>query len=187
MRRGEIRVAALLEAGAAVFAEKGYDAATMTEIAARAGASIGSLYQFFPTKALLANELHGALLADLSAELDTLTGDMAGHDAASIGATLLDRLAVFLDAHPAFEALAERRDIDRDKKRTTRTLMRRQIAGLLAAAQPPVDPARRDALAAVILYVMKAAVALGREDDPGLRDQTRAELRRMLVLSLETG
>jgi AcrR family transcriptional regulator len=36
-------VAALIAAASAVFLEKGYDAATMTEIAARAGASIGSL------------------------------------------------------------------------------------------------------------------------------------------------
>jgi len=43
--RGKQRVAELLEAAAAVFAEKGYEAATMTEIAARARAPIGSLYQ----------------------------------------------------------------------------------------------------------------------------------------------
>jgi AcrR family transcriptional regulator len=39
-----MRVAALLHATATVFAEKGFDAATMTEIAALAGAPIGSLY-----------------------------------------------------------------------------------------------------------------------------------------------
>ena len=52
--RGRLRVAALLDAAGAVFAEKGFGGATMTEIAARAGASIGSLYQFFSTKELLA-------------------------------------------------------------------------------------------------------------------------------------
>src|SRR6202041_3507784 len=52
--RGKQRVAALLQAAAELFAEKGYDAATMTEIAARAGAPIGSLYQFFPAKEALA-------------------------------------------------------------------------------------------------------------------------------------
>src|SRR5882672_3892273 len=56
-RRGDIRVAALLESAAATFAEKGYEAATMTEIAARADAAIGSLYQFFPSKEALAAAL----------------------------------------------------------------------------------------------------------------------------------
>ena len=55
--RGKLRVAALLDAGAALFVEKGYDATTMTEIASRAGAAIGSLYQFFPSKEALAEAL----------------------------------------------------------------------------------------------------------------------------------
>src|SRR5258708_4961574 len=54
---GKARVAAVLEAGAAVIAEKGYDAATMAEIAARAKAPIGSLYRFFPNKEILAGAL----------------------------------------------------------------------------------------------------------------------------------
>src|SRR5260370_32173374 len=53
--RGRLRVAALLKAAAAVFAEKGFDGATMTEVAARASTAIGSLYQFFPNKEALAD------------------------------------------------------------------------------------------------------------------------------------
>src|SRR5271154_435946 len=56
-QRGRLRVAAILETGREVILEKGYDAATMTEIAARAGAAIGSLYQFFPSKEALADAL----------------------------------------------------------------------------------------------------------------------------------
>ena len=40
-QRGRLRVAAILEAGAEAFREKGYDAVTMTEIAARSGATFG--------------------------------------------------------------------------------------------------------------------------------------------------
>src|ERR1700742_1593166 len=49
-QRGRLRVAAILQAGREVFTEKGYDAAAMTEIAARSGTAIGSLYRFFPAK-----------------------------------------------------------------------------------------------------------------------------------------
>src|ERR1700692_2707308 len=55
--RGRTRVAAILDAGGAVFAEKGYDAATMTEIAARSNTAIGSLYRFFPAKEALAEAI----------------------------------------------------------------------------------------------------------------------------------
>src|ERR1700756_2775484 len=70
--RGKQRVAELLEAAAAVFAEKGYEAATMTEIAARARAPIGSLYQFFPAKEALADMLVQNFVALLAADLQEL-------------------------------------------------------------------------------------------------------------------
>src|SRR5476651_271285 len=54
---GKRRVAELMRAGADVFAERGFEAATMAEIAARAGAQIGSLYRFFPNKDALADAL----------------------------------------------------------------------------------------------------------------------------------
>src|SRR5271155_5136583 len=54
---GKRRVAELLRAGADVIAERGFEAATMAEIAARAGAQIGSLYRFFPSKDALADAL----------------------------------------------------------------------------------------------------------------------------------
>src|ERR1700748_935719 len=56
-KRGHIRVAAIMQAGVEVFKEKGYDAATMTEIAARSGTAIASLYRFFPSKEALADAL----------------------------------------------------------------------------------------------------------------------------------
>src|SRR3984885_503482 len=71
-QRGKQRVAELLAAGAAVFAEKGYEGATMTEIAARAGAPIGSLYQFFPAKEALADTLVQNYVALLAADLEAL-------------------------------------------------------------------------------------------------------------------
>lgn len=48
--RGRLRVDAILNAAEYVFAEKGYKSATTNAIAARAGANIGSLYQYFPNK-----------------------------------------------------------------------------------------------------------------------------------------
>lgn len=49
-RRKDSRVAELLDAALAVFAEKGFAAARMEDIAARAGAAKGTLYLYFPSK-----------------------------------------------------------------------------------------------------------------------------------------
>ncbi len=57
-QRGRLRVAAILEAGREVFTEKGYDAATMTEIAARSGTAIGSLYPLFPVEGISIRRLY---------------------------------------------------------------------------------------------------------------------------------
>lgn len=48
--RGHRRVEQILDAAESVFAEVGVDAATTNQIAERAGASMGSLYHFFPGK-----------------------------------------------------------------------------------------------------------------------------------------
>ncbi|MEK0081537.1 TetR/AcrR family transcriptional regulator [Benzoatithermus flavus] len=49
-RRKDARPAELLEAALEVFAEKGFAAARMEDIAARAGAAKGTIYLYFPSK-----------------------------------------------------------------------------------------------------------------------------------------
>lgn len=56
-QRSIATVEALLEAAARVFVEEGYARATTNRIAAAAGVSVGSLYQYFPSKDALAVEL----------------------------------------------------------------------------------------------------------------------------------
>src|SRR5579875_3390969 len=56
-RRGHDRVAAILAASTALFLDKGYEAVTMTEIAAASHTAVGSLYRFFPSKDAVADAL----------------------------------------------------------------------------------------------------------------------------------
>ncbi len=190
LERGKARVSALMAAGAAVFAEKGYDAATMTEIAARAGAAIGSLYQFFPTKELLAAALHASLLAELSERLDLLCTTAAGRTAAELADALFADLFAFLTTHPALVALADRRDIDKARKRASRAQLLGQIATLLSRATPPLPDGQPEILAVVILQLMKAAISLSQDSDwpdATLRPKVQAELRQMLQAHLAGG
>jgi AcrR family transcriptional regulator len=55
--RSEATVDAILEAAAREFASEGYEAATTNRIAEAAGTSVGSLYQYFPSKDAIAVEL----------------------------------------------------------------------------------------------------------------------------------
>src|SRR5580704_4242783 len=137
--RGKQRVAALLRAASAVFAEKGYDAATMTEIAARAGAPIGSLYQFFPAKDALADTLvqnYAAMLAADLAALEARAGEINAN-------TLVEGLFGLLRAHPRERAatlpLAEARMDERTLRSTFRHMLRKRIAAILRTREPALS------------------------------------------------
>jgi AcrR family transcriptional regulator len=187
-RRGADRVAALMAAASEVFLEKGTEAATMTEIAARAGAAIGSLYQFFPTKEVLAEALHTDLAERLIDDFAVLRQELAQAprkpDAGSIADRLFQAMTDFLRVHPVFIALADRRSIDAARKQAMRKRLRGEIAGLLALAAPPLPPARIAAMAVLILHLMRVVVAVSGESGLGNRARVLAELRVMLAAHL---
>jgi AcrR family transcriptional regulator len=182
--RGMQRVAELLEAAAAVFAEKGYEAATMTEIAARADAPIGSLYQFFPVKETLADALVQNYAAMLVADLQELEA-RPGIDIK----TLVERLFGLLRGHPrervAALPLAEARMDEQTRRATFRHMLRRHIAAILRAHAPamPADAARNTAM--VVLQLMKAASTLSDEEGLPGRAAGLRELQALAVHYLE--
>jgi AcrR family transcriptional regulator len=76
--RSRETVEALLEAAAQVFERHGYAAGTTNRIAARAGVSIGSLYQYFPSKDAILLALVERHVAEAEVALVPLAGWLAG-------------------------------------------------------------------------------------------------------------
>jgi AcrR family transcriptional regulator len=188
LKRGEARVAALKRAAAEVFVSRGYDAATMTEIALRAHAPIGSLYQFFPTKASLAAALHDDLLAVLGGMLEELrerAGERGTMAADSISRTLR-RIAEFLDVYPEFVVLISRADLDRDRRRATRALLHRHIVALFSQSTQPLRRRRLEVIAVVMLEMMKVLSTQSAAEDAELQGAARAELRALLAMYLKS-
>lgn len=183
-RRGRDRVAVLLEASARVFVRKGYEAATMTEIAAEANSSIGSLYQFFPTKPLLAEALHVDRLERLKSVLGEIVEKSGGLSPADSGEAIFDRLAAFIETFPEYPVLAARRDVPKDRKMRSRAELKELICAILKRAQPPVgDDAAL--MAAIILALLRIAVLAATEPDTAEDGQVVRELRLMLRRRLE--
>jgi len=179
-RRGRERVASLQAAAAKLFVEKGYDATTMTEIAARAGASIGSLYLFFPTKPSLAEALLIELAEILSARLDGLRERVGGRRAAKVGDALFDELADFSRAHPVYGVLIDLPG-EYGWRVGVRARRRAQIAALFRDAQPPLRTAQAEHLAVIVPQLLRVAlITSGRPDAEGVMAELRAMLRHHL-------
>lgn len=69
--RSRQRVERILDAAMHVFAEVSFEAATMDAIAARAGTSIGSVYQFFPNKKAVFEAMGARYLEQVRVLFDT--------------------------------------------------------------------------------------------------------------------
>src|SRR5271156_1964882 len=182
-QRGHLRVAAIMEAGVAVFTEKGYDAATMTEIAARSGTAIGSLYRFFPSKEGLADALlerYAQHVMDRFAEL-----------AKSAPAMTLDALAdalvdfmVSLQSQRSFAAaLLDARGVSDERRVKFRQSMREGLAGILRTVIPAINKAKAESMAVVLLHVLKGLAAVA-DEKLAARRLLQAEIRQRVHVYL---
>src|SRR5215813_1662844 len=103
--RGQRRIDLLLDVAALVFAEVGFEAATTNAIAARAGVSPGSLYQFFPNKDAMAEALADRFVQRLRETQAVFGPEIEYLPLAELIDHVLDPLVAFHVAHPGFQAM----------------------------------------------------------------------------------
>jgi Transcriptional regulator len=178
-----LRVAALLEAGALVIAEKGFQAATMAEIASKAGAPIGSLYRFFPNKQILADALIARFGELIREAFENQWHDKINVDSSSCG-VLLNMLVDLHGEKLAIRALLEVHSDWSAKRKEFRSAMRRHIAETLTLRRPKLGSTLARNMAVIILQNMKTVSVLSRELRQEERSGALAELRDMTRLYL---
>jgi AcrR family transcriptional regulator len=187
---GRQRVAGLLQAAAAVFQERGFEAATMAEIAARADAKIGSLYRFFPNKDALAAALTSQYSEALRAEFDAIHARAADATPQELGDILIDLL---VKRHPqtrAFAALMDSRADWPEVRLQLRTQTLADIKTALATCAPDLDDKQAEDVATVVLNNMKTMLGMTINDaptTPGAPDQLRLMNRLYLEAVLRPG
>jgi AcrR family transcriptional regulator len=183
-KRGKVRVAALLDAGASLFAEKGYESATMTEIALRAGASIGSLYQFFPSKEVLAEALFNRYIERMAQLLEEIAARARRLPPARLAQLLIESMLTLRKDRDVAMALFNSVAAIVESRKPPRYIIRRHVAAVLRAARPALSEQRAIAAAMVISQFIKTVPALAEAQEQGGRGFI-AEARRMLTLYLE--
>jgi AcrR family transcriptional regulator len=163
--RGKQRVAALIDAGAELFAEKGYEATTMTEIASRAGAAIGSLYQFFPSKEALAEALFNRFAERAAASFARVEELAPGRSPAGLADLLIDyKLAQGTDRDAAIALSSSVAGIV-ERRKPLGDALRGRIAKILSAANPALPGDEAAAAAVIVNQVMKMMPALAATED----------------------
>ena len=181
--RGRERVAALLDAGASLFVEKGYDRTTMTEIAERAGAAIGSLYQFFPSKQTLAEALFDRFAERAAASFARVEQRARGSTPAALADLLVDhKLGLRSDREAAEAALSSAIAGIVERRKPLGDAVRARIAAILRSANPSPDR-RTEATAASMMIgqILKSVPALAAAEE-GSRLPLVDEARKLLAL-----
>ena len=188
-RRARERVERIARAAGELCAEAGVPAVTMEGIAARAGTSIGSLYQFFPNRDALLHAVAEGYVADLDHLLDAADGpEVATLPLPALVDAVLEPFVRFHRAHPGYFAILfappGSAALAALRGRLRGRLVRR-VEGIFRARAPGLAPAQRRRLA---LTAVEAGRALMQYIETGVprggRRAMRAELRAMLVAYL---
>jgi AcrR family transcriptional regulator len=183
-QRGRLRVAAILQSAREVFMEKGYDAATMTEIAARSGTAIGSLYRFFPSKESLSDALLLHYLEQMTEGLAALTARTTDMTPEVAAASLVDLMLGLKDERSFVIALTEARGTNPALKTRYREAMKHGLTGVIRKVAPRLPRARSESMAVVLLHLLRAIYRTAAEEEPATQRAVLAEMRDLIRLYL---
>lgn len=183
--RSQAMVESILEAAARVFVKEGYARATTNRIATAAGVSVGSLYQYFPSKDAIAVEL----LRRYRESLVELVSERLARVAHSPFEEVVRELISMLLKHQAINPALHRVLIEQ----VLRTGARREFLGFEERLEEQLTKALRTAKSAVnvddvalasfvLVRVVLAVVHAAVVDDPRYNTPALArELTRLIV------
>lgn len=177
-QRGLQRQAEILQAAALVFDEEGYGDATTNAIAAKAGISPGSLYQFFPNKEAIANALAQHYTQQLHVLWDSsFTTEMVTLPLNKLVDVLVDSMLKFDENRPGFSTLFFGEDTSPHLAAMGHELhdgIIVRFARLVGARNPKIPPERQTIIANVMMKLYKAFI-------PSMVDLSRADYKQMIT------
>lgn len=164
LARGEQRIAQLLDAAAEEFADVGYEFATTNSIAARAGASPGTLYQFFPNKEAMAQALASQYLQRLGVAFEFVRDEDLGSIPLDVlVGRVVDPVVAFTVANPAFKSVFAGSATPRHLAASSQELheaVQGWMEAVIGALAPTLPADGRRRAAAVSTHIIKAMLPL---------------------------
>jgi AcrR family transcriptional regulator len=184
-KRSERRLAAFLEAAAALFVEVGYEAATMTAIAERSASSIGALYNYFPDKQAIALTLVNQYGLELEAYWKPLIEQAAKLTHREFADLFIERISELVRQRPAYLSLATAPVRFRRPPAAKKALWA-AFGNAFRAKNPSLSEEQSVLAAKVTLQMVSGLMMLYAEAAPKGKDLVVDEFKKVLTSYLGT-
>jgi AcrR family transcriptional regulator len=185
--RSRARLAQILAAADAILTEEGVEALTIRRIAERAGVPVGTLYQFFPDKGSVVDEVARAYIAEFDKLVDGLVGSAADGDWSDPVGRLIDEFVALYRSHPGYVALWSGRHLSPELARADEANNQVIAAGVQRVLAEQAGLVDGDALELAVRVAVRAADSLLQYAfavSPDGDDAVLAELKTLLRLYL---
>lgn len=183
--RSTRRVTAFLGAAEALFAELGFEAATMTAIAERAGSSIGALYSYFPDKKAIALALLDRYAGQIQEHWRKLFGEVAAYSSSDFSERFIDRFLDFVAEHPAYLQL-QAAPIRLRRSRAAKRAFRASLVEVLRRRVPALGQQAAELRVGVMLQIVQGMVQMYNDADPSERATVIKEFKTALASYVST-
>ncbi|WP_218081144.1 TetR/AcrR family transcriptional regulator [Anthocerotibacter panamensis] len=182
--RSQQRLNKILAAAAAVFAEMGYEGATTAAIAARAGTSIGSIYQFFPDKAAIFQSLAKSYLQETRGLLaEVFSPPLHYLPFEEVVDCAVDAFSEYYLARPEYQAMFNQPRFAPEVLQTREVHTREmvlQVEAFLALRAPGLESSQREMIAMVVVEVACILEILSLRRDAEFRTNVLAETKWLI-------
>ncbi|MGI4812727.1 MAG: TetR/AcrR family transcriptional regulator [Janthinobacterium lividum] len=175
-------MADLMRAAEELFASVGYDATTMSGIAHLAGASIGSLYQFFPSKESIGGALLLGYIAELNDQLEQWRAALPSTPSA-LARELINIVLDYVSRNPACRVLAETPSLVPESYGMEQ--FSNSVQNVLGTFSPSMRDAELSAVGLTTSLMVRAAVQGSRMVDANKSALLRKEMQQALGSYLE--
>jgi AcrR family transcriptional regulator len=181
--RAALRRAKFLKVAERLIAELGYDAVTMTAIAEQAGASIGTLYDYFPDKTAIAVALKTQYVEQGDAHWKALLSHAAEMTREELAELFVEGALQLAKDLPAYLSLMGA-PVMYTRSQSLRRPLRKSVVGALQAMNPKLREDRAFIYAEVIVQLIKGMLTVYREAAPKEREQVAEEFKKLFRLYL---
>jgi AcrR family transcriptional regulator len=176
----------ILDAGAFLFAQVGYETTTTNAIAEHAGIAIGTLYRYYPDKEAILKALAERYYAQQRALFDQVfVADMKYLPLEVLLDRLIDPFLALYQQYPAYAHILLGSDVSPDIAAASCNMEQELIqntADFFRLIMPALTPERAYLLAVISKAVVKALIALiAASRDHHYQAQVTAEVKQMLL------